>query len=194
MEAELIANLDPHRLLEGEDPESTDPEAARRWVGVYSELLAFKQEVASRTRAELERLPAAGKREIEFDLALVERQTSRLESRLSFWRQRQLDQRGLLDGDEQPRLSVGGRTSRISRRERQLLAFLVANPEKPFRASALAARAWRDPGLSPAQVRTYVSRLREKLVKVEAPCRIEASPGSGYRLTWSDGAGKGPSS
>ena len=190
VEAEALAAAEP-RLLEGEDPETDDPEAARSWVVVYSELYGFKRDLEARMEGALGRMAAPARTEISADLAVVRAQLGRLESRLAFWRERQLLLAGLLQHTGEPRLSFGGRTLRMSRREAQLLSFLARNSETAFRATALAARAWRDPALSAAQVRNYVSRLRHKLDAVQAPCRIEAADGSGYRLSWTSTAGEG---
>ena len=139
-----------------------------------------------RTERELEELGPPARAELSADLALMTAQLARLQSRLDYWRQRQLLLAGLIDSREGLRLTFGARTARISRREAQLLSFLAGHRETSFRAGVLAARAWGDPALSTAQVRNYVSRLRQKLDSIEAPCRIEASNGSGYRLTWID--------
>jgi DNA-binding response OmpR family regulator len=183
VEAEARAAAEP-RLLEGEDPDTDDPEAARSWVVIYAELSGFKRDLAARMERALETMAPPARSEIAADLALVRAQLARLEDRLAFWRERQLVLAGLLQNPEEPQLSFGGRTLRMSRREAQLLSFLARNPDASFTAPALAARAWRDPALSAAQVRNYVSRLRQKLDAVQAPCRIEAADGSGYRLTW----------
>ena len=184
--ADMSEMLDDSRLLEGEDPETTDLEAVRRWAAIYAELLAFKRDLADRMRAEQERLPAVAKPEVSMDLKLVEREMERLKRRLVFWRARHLRMSGMWDALGTLDLAFEERSVRLSRREAQLFSFLARNPDRGFGTPALAAGAWHDSALSSAQVRNYVSRLRQKLDFVGAPCRIETLDGRGYRLTWTE--------
>jgi DNA-binding response OmpR family regulator len=186
VEAVATAIGDQTRLLEGEDPETTDLEAIRRWASIYAELLAFKHDLAARMRAEHERLPEAAKNEVSLDLELIERQMDRLKRRLGFWRSRQLRMGGMLESPASLDLAFGEKSVRLSRREAQLFSFLSRNAEKGVATAVLAAAAWHDSALSAAQVRNYVSRLRQKLDFVGAPCRIETLDGRGYRLAWGD--------
>jgi DNA-binding response OmpR family regulator len=179
-----VAAVDDSRLLEGEDPSTDDPEAVGRWAAIYAELLAFKRDVAFRIRAEHDRVSPPAKVEVLRDLQLIERQSERLQRRLSFWRGRQL-RLGTLPGRNGLELGFGGRSVRLSRREAELLAFLARHPDRVFGSAALAAQAWHDSTLRAAQVRNYVSRLRQKLEFVAAPCRIDTVEG-GYRVTWTD--------
>jgi DNA-binding response OmpR family regulator len=178
------AAVDDRRLLEGEDPSTDDPEAVGRWAAIYAELLAFKRDVASRIRAEHDRVSPPARVEVLRDLQLVERESERLQRRLSFWRGRHL-RLGILPGRNGLELGFGDRSVQLSRREAELLAFLARNPGRVFGSAALATRAWHDSTLRAAQVRNYVSRLRQKLELVAAPCRIDTVKG-GYRVTWTD--------
>lgn len=45
---------DNDRLLDGEDPKSTDPEDAEHWVQVYGELLGFKDNLVGDAKATAE--------------------------------------------------------------------------------------------------------------------------------------------
>jgi DNA-binding response OmpR family regulator len=174
------------RLLDGEDPGTKDPEVVRRWIAVYAELIAFKQDLISRIELEHRAADPAAKPEVSLDLDLVKREKARLEGRLSFWRSRQLLLGDVMDeGGGASQRAFGDSALRLSRREAQLLAFFTRNAEMRFAANALATLAWHDHALSAAQVRNYVSRLRSKLQLVEAPCRIETVEGGGYRLVWS---------
>jgi hypothetical protein len=181
-----VAAVDDSRLLEGEDPSTEDPEAARRWVAIYSELQVFKRDVASRMRAKHEELPGPARVEVMRDLQLVESQMARLQRRLSFWRARQLRLGGIPPEHNGLELGFGETSVRLSRREAQLLSFLAQNPGRIFSSKALATRAWHDPTLSAAQVRNYLSRVRHKLQFVLAPCRIETVDRRGYCLEWTN--------
>jgi hypothetical protein len=79
---------DPDRLLEGEDPETADPEEAERWVRTYAELLHFKHEVVGHAEASAEDLPGRAKPEAEADLTLLRSERERLDRRYKFWRKR----------------------------------------------------------------------------------------------------------
>jgi hypothetical protein len=86
---------DPDRLLEGEDPETTDPEEAERWVGTYGELLGFKHDVVGQAEASAEGLPELAKPEADADQTLFRSEHERLHRRYEFWQKRsaQLRQR-----------------------------------------------------------------------------------------------------
>jgi DNA-binding response OmpR family regulator len=176
--------MDGNDLLAGEDPGTNDPEAVRRWTSIYTELIAFKTDLVSRIEAERGRLGPAPRAEISRDLEMVSQEKARLEARLAFWRVRQLRLGESLDGKELLHLVFGDKDLRLSRREAQLLGFLASNTDTRFAAQVLATRAWHDHALSAAQVRNYVSRLRQKLQQADAPCRIETVGGNGYSLTW----------
>jgi hypothetical protein len=171
-------------LLEGEDPHTTDPEAVRRWTSIYTDLIALQTDLVSRIAGERGPIDPAAGVEISRDLEMVGREKGRLEARLAFWRVRQLRLGEFLDGTELPHLVFGGGALRLSRREGQLLGFLASNPNTRFAAQVLASRAWHDHALSAAQVRNYVSRLRQKLREAGAPCHIVTVGGNGYSLIW----------
>jgi hypothetical protein len=80
--------VDPDRLLEGEDPDTTDPEEAERWVAAYAELLGFKHEVVDQAEASAEGLTDRSRPEAETDLALLRSERERLRRRYEFWRKR----------------------------------------------------------------------------------------------------------
>lgn len=66
------------RLLPREDPSSRHPEDATHWIAVYSEPLAFKQEILRQST----------------DLIVLCAEAARLERRLGFWQQRLADSGG----------------------------------------------------------------------------------------------------
>jgi hypothetical protein len=79
---------DPNRLLPDENPKTSQPEDARHWRMVYSELLRFKEgllSVADRGLADIEQ-------ELKVTdtstLALLRAQNNRLRHRLEFWERR----------------------------------------------------------------------------------------------------------
>lgn len=70
----------------------------------------------------------------------------------------------------------------LTKREWQLLAFFLSNPNQLFAAEDVALPAW-GPDASIEQFRTYVTRLRQKLGPFSAVCELINEKGKGYRLT-----------
>ena len=182
------AAVDPDRLLEGENPDTEHVEDARRWLAVYSELLAYKEGVMSRTLRALDELARESAEEIEqTDLPVLAEELERFRRRLHFWQQRVREMGGGIDFDAGSRvIRHGGREVRLSRREGELLAFLLEHPGQSFAPRELASRAWLAPALSAEQVRNYVVRLRRKLGGAGVPCFLLSEPGAGYSLKWAD--------
>jgi hypothetical protein len=79
---------DADRLLEGEDPKTTDPAEAERWVGAYAELLGFKHDVVGQAEASAKSLPDRAKPEADVDLTVLRSEQERLRHRYEFWRKR----------------------------------------------------------------------------------------------------------
>ena len=75
-----------------------------------------------------------------------------------------------------------GKEVALTRREWELLAFMLANPNQHFEASELVRQAWPANAKSPEQLRSYVARLRRKLEPLELPCKIVSQQGRGYWL------------
>ena len=92
---------DKDRLIEGEDPRSTDPADAEHWVRVYGELLGFKDNLVGEAAATSAELTPSALPEAETDLTLLNAQRRRLEHRYRFWRRRLADLRS--GGPEQER-------------------------------------------------------------------------------------------
>lgn len=173
------AHFDPDfRLLSEEDPATPHVEDARRWIDIYARLIEFKQHLLNRVRAQ----PRDSHDAIEMDALLAEVQLNRLRSRLAFW---QLRHRELapLDIDERRGIvRLDGHSVHLTRREAQLLEFLLGHPGRYFDSITLAAEAWKDPNLAAEQVRTYVVRLRRKLSDAEVPCELKSERRRGYAL------------
>jgi DNA-binding response OmpR family regulator len=180
------AAVDTDRLIEGEDPDTRHADDARRWLVVYTELVAYKESVLLRTRQAAEVLGLESAREIRVtDLPLLERERDRFRSRLEFWRGRVRELGSGVGFDEGARLiRHGGGSVRLTRREAELFAFLLTHPDGTFSAPELTAKAWLTPELPPQQVRNYVVRLRRKLASARLPCAVISDPGAGYTLKW----------
>lgn len=146
-------------LFPGENPQTASLEAARRWVTIYEQrqaLLGLAPSAAS--------IPEANS----------------IEAGLRFWRERIVELAGL-DFDPERRIlkADGEREIGLTRRELELLEFLVHHAGRSFPDHVLALRAWGE-RLSGDQVRIYVRRLRSKLAGTE--WEIVSRRGLGYSL------------
>jgi DNA-binding response OmpR family regulator len=84
--------------------------------------------------------------------------------------------------DAKQRTVRGGKTNAsLTKREWQLLSFFLTNPNQFFAAEDVALPAW-GPEASMEQFRTYVTRLRKKLLPFNGVCEVVNEKGKGYRL------------
>ena len=172
------------RLLQGENPETRHATDARRWIGIYGQLLAFNEDLLGRLHREV---GDDGRRGLDVDDRIAEWELNRLRERLSFWQARHRELAGV-DLDEATGVLHGAQGAvALTTREAQLLNFLLQRPGHYFVPSALSAQAWHDPHLASEQVRSYVVRLRRRLAEAQVPCRIDNQRGLGYRLTFAAG-------
>jgi DNA-binding response OmpR family regulator len=88
---------------------------------------------------------------------------------------------GLVFDAKQRTVKGGEATVSLTKREWQLLSFLLANPNQFFAAEEVALPAW-GPEASIEQFRTYVTRLRQKLSPYKGVCEVVNEKGKGYRL------------
>ena len=86
-------------------------------------------------------------------------------------------------------VTKGDKSEIFSRRDWELLTFLLANPGVWFTADQLVREAWRSSRYAPEQLRSYILRLRRKLELLHAPFSIVSRQGSGYRFDLSTSAG-----
>lgn len=80
------------------------------------------------------------------------------------------------------RIIVGERSVALTRREWELLTFLLSRANQYTRAEDLVAGAWGD-GVSVEQLRSYVTRLRRKFKVLAPPFCLLSQPGFGYCLS-----------
>ena len=172
------------RLLQGENPDTQHAADARRWIAIYGQLLAFNEELLDRLHREVG--DDADRRGLDVDERVAEGELTRLRDRLAFWQRRHRDLAGV-DVDERAGVlhGVDGPLP-LTMRESQLLTFLLHRPDRYFAPSALAAQAWHDPRLAAEQVRSYVVRLRRRLIEARVACRIDSRRGLGYMLTFAE--------
>lgn len=160
--------------LPGEDlATSALPEVAG-WISIYEELASVLRSVLARADG------VAGTVELGRDLAWIE-------NRLATWRDRHAELAGVVIDRKNHLLTYGGRSLRLTRREADLLDFLLRHPRRPFTSKQLATLAWQNSRLSDAQVRTYIMRLRHRLREVGLEEVITVERNRGYGITASLG-------
>jgi two-component system response regulator ResD len=88
---------------------------------------------------------------------------------------------GLVFDAKQRTVKNGEANVSLTKREWQLLSFFLANPNQFYAAEEVALPAW-GPEASIEQFRTYVTRLRQKLLPFKAVVAVVNEKGKGYRL------------
>jgi hypothetical protein len=170
--------------LAGEDLRTTHWEDARHWIGVYADLIRFKVGLLERVRRELPKLQPIAQEAAATDLAIIEGQMRGYQGRLDLWYHRLWELHGLeLDPDAQL-IRHHGREGHLTKREFQLVQFLLDHPHRFFTVNQLLSRAWADPALFPEEVRNYVRRIRKILADLEIPCELVNRPSRGYSLVF----------
>jgi DNA-binding response OmpR family regulator len=172
--------------LEGEDLETSHWEDARHWLSVYADLLRFKMGLLARVRREIPKLPVEAQKAASIDLTIIEAQMAGYQRRLDLWYARVWELQGLWIDPEGRVVRHQGREAKLSKREHQLLQFLLAHPHRYYTAPQILTHAWSDPALFPEEVRNYVQRVRKILRKLDVPCELVNRPGRGYSLIFSD--------
>jgi hypothetical protein len=172
------------RPLEGEDLSTKRWEDARHWMSIYSDLLDFKRGILGRMQRDLPGLHPTAQKAAAVDLQIIETQMLGYQERLGLWFTRIWELQGLqLDATDR-RVSHRGRTVTLTKREFQLLQFLLEHPHRYFTTSQILGQAWADPALFPEEVRNYVGRLRKILRDLEIPVDLLNKPGRGYSLVF----------
>lgn len=87
----------------------------------------------------------------------------------------------VLDPDRRS-IRVRDATVTLTRREWELVTYLLAHPGRYFSAAELVRQAWGSHARAPEQLRSYVARIRRKLGEVNLPVRILSQQGRGYCL------------
>jgi DNA-binding response OmpR family regulator len=156
--------------LPGEDlTTSALPEVAA-WIAIYEDMATILRSVIDR---------ANGSDRSE-DLR---RQLGWIEHRLSVWRHRHTEVAGIVIDRRARVLMYAGKSVRLTRREADLLDFLLHHPRRQFTSKRLATLAWQNTRLSDAQVRTYIMRVRKRLQDVGLDEAITAVRNRGYGIS-----------
>jgi|SRR5690242_11198843 DNA-binding response OmpR family regulator len=159
--------------LPGEDlTTSALPEVAG-WISIYEELASVLRSVIERANGTI-------------DVDQLRRNLAFIEDRLALWRDRHAELAGVTI-DKDHILTYAGKSLRLTRREADLLDFLLRHPRRPFPSKQLATLAWQNSRLSDAQVRTYIMRLRGRLREVGLEQAITVERNRGYGIAASLG-------
>ena len=100
---------------------------------------------------------------------------------------RRIDLGQLAFDGEQRRVRSKDASVSFTKREWQLLSFLLASPNQFFTGAEVAHQAW-GPGASTEQFRGYIARIRKKLTPFARYCRLVSERAKGYCLVVEEGA------
>jgi hypothetical protein len=174
----------PSRPLEGEEIETTRWEDARHWMSIYADLLEFKRGILARVGRDIPSLKPEAQKAAATDLQIIEAQMHGYQERLDLWYRRIWELQGLWLDPTDRMVRHKGREVALTKREFQLLQFLLDHPHRFFTTPQILNQAWVDPALFPEEVRNYVRRLRKILVDLEIPVDLVNKPGRGYSLVF----------
>lgn len=178
--------------LEGEDLATKRWEDARHWISIYADLLEFKRGILARVRRDIAGLAPQAQRAASTDLEIIETQMHGYQERLDLWYRRIWELQGLWVDPAGRVVRHQGKEVSLTKREFQLLQFLLDHPHRFFTTSQILGQAWADPALFPEEVRNYVRRLRKILADLAIPADLVNKPGRGYSLLFRAEPAAGP--
>jgi hypothetical protein len=170
------------RPLEGEDLKTNHWEDARHWMSIYADLLEFKQGLLERVERDVANLRPVAQKAAMVDLQIIVDQMHGYQRRLDLWYKRIWDLQGLWLDPTGRMIRHKGNNVSLTKREFQLLQFLLSHPHRYFTTTQILGQAWADPALFPEEVRNYIRRLRKILADLAIPVDIVNKPGRGYSL------------
>jgi DNA-binding response OmpR family regulator len=156
------------RTLPGEDHNTMALPEVASWIAIYEELSSVLRLVLTRLDGDVHQV------------AEIQGSLGGIEDRLALWRDRHQTLAGVTVDRKDHSLSYGGRRLKLTRREADLLDFLLRHPGRPFTTRQLTVLAWQNSRLSDAQVRTYMMRLRRRLREVGLEGLITIVRNRGY--------------
>jgi DNA-binding response OmpR family regulator len=151
-------------------------------MSIYADLLEFKRGLLERIRRDLVALRPVAQKAAEVDLRIIDEQMQGYQKRLDLWYKRIWDLQGLWLDPTGRMIRHKGNDVTLTKREFQLLQFLLNHPHRYFTTTQILGQAWADPALFPEEVRNYIRRLRKILTDLEIPVDIVNKPGRGYSL------------
>jgi DNA-binding response OmpR family regulator len=153
-------------------------------MSIYADLLEFKRGILARVERDLSNLRPPAQKAAAVDLQIIEMQMAGYQERLDLWYARIWELQGLRLDPADRMVRHKGREVALTKREYQLLQFLLDHPHRYFTTSPILDRAWANPALFPEEVRNYVGRLRTVLRDLAIPVDLVNKPGRGYTLVF----------
>ncbi|MFN2464116.1 MAG: transcriptional regulator [Candidatus Dormibacteria bacterium] len=153
-------------LIEGEDPTADDAIDARHWQDVYSKLLDF---TLRRTAEQPMMVP------------ILEERLERYGERLNFWSARATELQNIVIDEAERTVTHSSGVLTLTRREFQIVRFMLDNPGRKVSSRRLLLEAWHDSALPEEAIRSYICRVRRKLAQLDF-ATIVTDPRGGYRL------------
>jgi DNA-binding response OmpR family regulator len=153
-------------------------------MSIYADLLEFKRGILDRVRRDIANLRLPAQKAAAMDLEIIETQMHGYEERLDLWYRRLWELHGLWLDPAGRMVRHQGREVALTKREFQLLQFLLDHPHRFFTTTQILGQAWADPALFPEEVRNYVRRLRKILIDLAIPVDLVNKPGKGYSLVF----------
>jgi DNA-binding response OmpR family regulator len=153
-------------------------------MSIYADLLEFKRGILARVRRDMANLQIPAKVAAATDLEIIETQMDGYQERLDLWYRRLWELQGLWLDPAGRMVRHQGREVALTKREFQLLQFLLDHPHRFFTTTQILGQAWADPALFPEEVRNYVRRLRKILADLAIPVDLVNKPGRGYSLVF----------
>jgi DNA-binding response OmpR family regulator len=153
-------------------------------MSIYADLLEFKRGILDRVRRDMANLQLPAQKAAAIDLEIIETQMNGYEERLDLWYRRLWELHGLDLAPAGRMVRHQGREVALTKREFQLLQFLLDHPHRFFTTTQILGQAWADPALFPEEVRNYVRRLRKILIDLGIPVDLVNKPGKGYSLVF----------
>jgi DNA-binding winged helix-turn-helix (wHTH) protein len=179
----------PDRLLEGEDPRSLVAHDARHWIAVYREMISFKDDLLARISSRLDGLPRSALQDVlDNDVGLIQEQLERYQRRIEYWFARQWELEGLEIDYADRTIKYRDSSINLTKRELQLLVLLVSRSPMFTTTGQLLVQAWHDSRLPEESMRTYIGRVRAKLVELGVGAQIVNRPHKGYALMFDEPA------
>jgi DNA-binding response OmpR family regulator len=153
-------------------------------MSIYADLLEFKRGILDRIRRDMANLQPPAQKAAATDLQIIEAQMHGYELRLDLWYRRLWELQGLWLDPAGRMVRHEGQEVALTKREFQLLQFLLDHPHRFFTTTQILGQAWADPALFPEEVRNYVRRIRKILIDLAIPVDLVNKPGKGYSLVF----------
>src|SRR5215831_18179373 len=130
-------------IVESEGATEADPALSRRWLVIYEELVSVTEALHDGVSGRAAALSRVAREHLqETEVRPLEARLAHLRSRREHWSRRHREQIRLEIDATRGEVRYRDRTVTMTRREHQLLRFMLERPGTFFPAPALLARAW----------------------------------------------------